>query len=292
MHPALDLESALGSARASGHEPKQTVEHCDHILRQPDLDVQTCAEVHLMKGAALRKMGQLESAEAELQIALELATTVDDHRTIAKSYLHLGAIRLESHAFDEAREYLTIARHKFIHCCSLEGEAHVLFNLANLLLLEKQYGGARLALDDALLNYNEVGSIEGMSQVIATTALIHMLEGHYQQSIEKLQDCERLFLDLGDKKNALATALNRAECYIKLENLSYARVLLCSTRERARAHSFYVLETRALLVLSNLSQRLSEVTEASKHFYEARELAITHGFQPLFEALVRDMQLA
>ena len=286
------LADALTAARALRNEPKRLIGFCDMLRRSWQLGPIQSAEVHLMQGVAHRAMGQLAQAEHELGLAAQLASSLGNHRFIAMSYLQLGAIKVESHDFESARRYLTLARNEFILCCSLEGEAHVLFNFSNLLLIEKRYADARLALEDALLNYNEVGNLEGMSQVIATSALIHMLEGHYELSIEKLQECERLFLDVGNKKNALANAINRAECYIHLENHSYAHVLLCSTRERAKALGYHVLEARALLVLSNLSQRQSEAAEASKHFYDARELAITNGFEPLFEALVRDMQLA
>lgn len=291
MTALVDADSSLAAIRSLRNEPKQLIGECDRLLHTSDLSDLSKAEAHLMMGVALRSIGQLERAEHELRLAIELATKAESPRFVAMSYLQLGAINVECHDFASARKHLTLARNEFILCCSLEGEAHVLFNLSNLLLLEKRYSDARLALEDALLNYSEAGNIEGMSQVIATSALIHMLEGHYEISIEKLQECERLFLDLGNKKNALANAINRAECYIHLENLSYAHVLLCSTRERARALGYHVLEARALLVLSNLSQMQSEIEEASRHYYDARELAIANGFEPLFEALVKDMKL-
>jgi tetratricopeptide (TPR) repeat protein len=285
-----EVERLLDKARALQHDPQQMLAHCTEILAHSHALAGTSSlcSAYILSGFAHRSLGDFVNAQQYFQLGLNLALALNDAKLIASASLQLAIIQSQSHRFGEAMENLKIARHYYASAGSLVGEAKVLFNIANVLILRDQPDEALAPLEEALARYTESNDLVGSSQVLASIGMIHRQKGRLQPAIEQLQQSLRLLQSLEQPQNELLVSLNLAECYVQLGDTSYAESLINTVRERALKMGLPLVQCRALLLQSHLSTLLDQADESDRLFTEAKLLSVAYGFEPQFTTMIAE----
>lgn len=285
-----EVERLLVQAQATQHDPQQMLTICIEVINQlGSLEPSTeLCRAYILAGFAMRSLGDFVNAQQYLQLALTAAKALDDPRMIASASLQLGIIDSQSHRFAEAIENLKLARHYYQTIGSLSGEAKVLLNVANVLILRDQPEEALIPLEEALAKFNENNDVVGSSQVLASIGMIQKQLGRLTEATEQLQQSQRLLQSLGQSQNDLLVSLNLSECYIALGDTEYADSMLKGVYDRALGMGLPLIQCRSLLLRSQMYLQSGKSDLSERTYAEAKLLSVAYGFEPQLPALMAE----
>jgi tetratricopeptide (TPR) repeat protein len=288
-----EVERLLDQARALQHDPQQMLALCTQAIAHSAAikGTSTLCSAYILSGFALRSLGDFVNAQQYFQLALSAAQTLGHVKHIASASLQLGIVQSQSHRFGEAMESLKIARHYYAKAGSITGEAKVLYNVANVLILRDQPDEALSPLEEALTKYTEANDVVGSSQVLASIGLIHKQKGRYELAIEQLRQSLRLLQSLDQLQNELLVSLNLAECYIQLGDMQYADSMISGVHDRSLKMGLPLVQCRALLMRSNLESMMGRSESSEEIFAAAKLLAVAYGFEPQLTAMIAESNL-
>jgi non-specific serine/threonine protein kinase len=200
--PALRMATALGyfwEARGYTAEGSRLLDEA--LARAPATDP-------LLRARALSRLGGLliwmadeaERPRAVLTEALELARSVQDPLTIARSLTALGVLDLFTKEWDHGRRYLEEALTHWEDAGDAWGSAYTLLYLGSIMFRQGHQQEAIRLLEESLVRYREMGEISARGLVLFSLGYTVGEQGDVVGAVTHLRELHELSNEAQDRR--------------------------------------------------------------------------------------------
>jgi tetratricopeptide (TPR) repeat protein len=277
----------LAEARAKLKEPLLAKQILEEIMAKyrPDTPDRDLCETHYMLGVCHRLLGEHDEAEGELLYAHQLARVLHERVLEANCAIELSMLSMVMMQNDRAIAMLNSAIELLSRPEDTLRRAQATFTLANAFWLGGNQEEALRRMEQALLEFTQVDSEDGIVAVLCGLVHIDMDRGHEAAAEERIELCFKLLPQNSHGKNKLFLQLALAECYIKRQRYDRASEILRSVTSDARAEGYHIIKAQGFLQLSAIHRHLGKKNEAQDLRGHAFELARMHGFTSALEAI-------
>ena len=222
-------------------------------------------------------------ARRHAQLALNTFTRKKELREAAMTRVNYGNLfhRLDRH--QEAYDQYDRARKVLERGGGELALALTYYNLANASVQLFKFDQAGELYLQARARFSKLGYALYVNESDYGLAWLKLLQGDYPQALERLIECEKIYVKTGQMRGAVLCQLDRAEAYLALNLFQEAaddatRAIKGATRlklvyESAKGSFFHALATRAMgqagRAQKSLSQAIDGFTKARNHGFVA-----------------------
>ncbi|WP_026923151.1 tetratricopeptide repeat protein [Glycomyces arizonensis] len=246
--------------------------HREHA--EPDTPT-VLADLCLLIGPSLLRIGYTRDAELFLRAAVALAVELDDRLHEAEARRALGGRVLRmSDQYAEAETELAKAVELYAALGDGEGEAAARGGLGHIARLREDWDAATRHLEEAREGYSALGLDRGEAECLLGLAEIAMVRDApaFEESFELYRQAGRLFQDHHDMRGVAESCWGRAEVARLRGELETAVRLYDAALDLARASHDQLVEADTRRGLGDLAAAEGDDAEALEHFEAAVEL--------------------
>ena len=230
------------------------------------------SEILGWRSRCYRRQRDLEAAREDVERALELAQSLDDHRTMANVYFQASMVAERMGHWVLARSYAERAKAYYEQ---LNDERNVGRLLNNLGGLNFQLGKPEAAVEDLKNAYRvllDKGSEAEAANVVSSLAHVHLMTGQVQtaeeearHALELLQGREDFLLDIAPTQLVLGRAL------MEQGRLDEANETLCAAEASAEQLESISHRAAAWMAQGDLAGRRGDDPTAARLYRKAAE---------------------
>ena len=230
------------------------------------------SEVLGWRSRCYRRQRDLEAAREDVERALELAQSLDDHRTMANVYFQASLVSERMGHWVLARSYAERAKAYYEQ---LNDERNVGRLLNNLGGLNFQLGKPERAVEDLKSAYRvllEKGSEAEAANVVSSLAHVHLMTGRVEtaedearHALDLLEGREDFLLDIAPTQLVLGRAL------MEQGRLDEAHEALCTAEASADQLESISHRAAAWMAQGDLAARRGEDATAARLYRKAAE---------------------
>ena len=230
------------------------------------------SEILGWRSRCYRRSRDLEAAREDVERALELAQSLDDHRTMANVYFQASMVAERMGHWVLARSYAERAKAYYEQ---LNDERNVGRLLNNLGGLNFQLGKPEAAVEDLKNAYRvllDKGSEAEAANVVSSLAHVHLMTGQVQtaeeearHALELLQGREDFLLDIAPTQLVLGRAL------MEQGRLDEANETLCAAEASAEQLESISHRAAAWMAQGDLAGRRGDDPTAARLYRKAAE---------------------
>src|SRR5436305_70164 len=219
-----------------------------------------------------RRQRDFEAAREDVERALELASALDDHRTMANVYFQASMVAERMGHWVLARSY---AERSKAYYEQLNDERNVGRLLNNLGALNFQLGKPDKAVEDLKSAYRvllDQGSDAEAGNVVSSLAHVHLMTGQVESAEKEARHAREL---LGDREDFLfdiaPTQLVLGRALMEQGRLDEAQEMLRTAEASAEQLESISHRAAAWMAQGDLAGRRGEVTTAARLYRKAAE---------------------
>jgi tetratricopeptide (TPR) repeat protein len=230
------------------------------------------SEILGWRSRCYRRQRDLEAAREDVERALELAQSLDDHRTMANVYFQASLVSERMGHWVLARSYAERAKAYYEQINDERNVGRLLNNLGGL---NFQLGKPERAVEDLKSAYRvllEKGSDVEAANVVSSLAHVHLATGQVQAAEEEARHALQLLSDREDFLLEIAsTQLVLGRALMEQDRLDDAQQMLSTAESNAEQIESISHRAAAWMALGDLSARRGEDATAARLYRKAAE---------------------
>jgi tetratricopeptide (TPR) repeat protein len=240
-------------------------------------DVSKEAAGYALCGMALRRQGDYDAAQIQLEHALSLARDSRARRTEASSLNSLAIIHISAGDFSEASMYFEQALHIYQEIGDRQHEIIVLSNLAAVTRERGDYAQAEPLYEQALQISREIGELWGQSATLNNLGNHYEEQGDFTKAKDYHEQALRLQREISDLEGEAKSLSNLARIYAKLGYYSKSKQYYQQCLNLCREIGDMEGEAVGLSFLSLLCHQMGEDEAALEHSQRALDITLQLG---------------
>src|SRR5215831_995592 len=230
------------------------------------------SEILGWRSRCYRRQRDLEAAREDVERALELAQSLDDHRTMANVYFQASLVSERMGHWVLARSYAERAKAYYEQINDERNVGRLLNNLGGL---NFQLGKPERAVDDLKSAYRvllDKGSDVEAANVVSSLAHVHLATGQVQAAEEEARHALQLLSDREDFLLEIAsTQLVLGRALMEQERLDDAQQMLHTAEANAEQIESISHRAAAWMAQGDLAARRGEDATAARLYRKAAE---------------------
>jgi tetratricopeptide (TPR) repeat protein len=230
------------------------------------------SEILGWRSRCYRRQRDLEAAREDVERALELAQSLDDHRTMANVYFQASLVSERMGHWVLARSYAERAKAYYEQINDERNVGRLLNNLGGL---NFQLGKPERAVEDLKSAYRvllEKGSDVEAANVVSSLAHVHLATGQVQAAEEEARHALQLLSDREDFLLEIAsTQLVLGRALMEQDRLDDAQHMLSTAESNAEQIESISHRAAAWMAQGDLAARRGEDATAARLYRKAAE---------------------
>jgi tetratricopeptide (TPR) repeat protein len=260
---------------------------------------QKLAETRIARARCLYHLGRWDEALAESMAAVQLATTLRDHRLIAKAETRVGGILRTQSRPREARVHLETALRAAEEARDVSLQPRALYHLGAIAWGDGSLEEAERCWNRALEVSRQVGDSRGEGMAYNGLGILDMCRGRSNEARALLERSAEIFRNAGVLDYLAVARVNLIELSLCTGALRRALQLAETTLAEARELGHPLGQSLGLTWRARVLLALGRTDEARRHALEALRIATEIGTldeqvastETLIEAML-DMDMA
>jgi tetratricopeptide (TPR) repeat protein len=230
------------------------------------------SEILGWRSRCYRRQRDLEAAREDVERALELAQSLDDHRTMANVYFQASLVSERMGHWVLARSYAERAKAYYEQINDERNVGRLLNNLGGL---NFQLGKPERAVEDLKSAYRvllDKGSDVEAANVVSSLAHVHLATGQVQAAEEEARHALQLLSDREDFLLEIAsTQLVLGRALMEQDRLDDAQQMLSTAESNAEQIESISHRAAAWMAQGDLAARRGEDATAARLYRKAAE---------------------
>ena len=213
--------------------------------------------------------------ENKLNVALHIATELENRYQIARFYYLLALIQRDSGKIEESHDLTHKALELLIQTGNRSLLAAVEGNLGTLNIILGQYNEATDIFTDILEVFRKLGCNRFISLTIKSLGEIALCRGEYEEAIKKYEEAIKILEELNIKESYQYCTL--AELYLQTGKLNEFEVIIQSIENEILSNPSPIINSYLLNLKGMFNARKLNFGIAETNFVKALEIADEQG---------------